>query len=165
MDEEALNKLKSYIENNFNEEEAEKLLDHAQWNKDILSGLATMHQEIRQTSAGGEKSAGFIDFINDQMKPDFQKVMDRLAGLKLGGLHVPDDPLTEIGAVFQWPGWEEIQVNLKAPAQTATEDQEIGPPGNEKLPVSPAPAAAWEAGLPGHLKKYLATGYLINLMA
>jgi hypothetical protein len=167
--------LEQYITDNFSEEEADKLLEHAKWNNDLMSGLAAMQQDIKEF-AGDDKSAGFIAFLNNQLKPEVDKFADRL-GISFEGWQVPEElSAGTLEVNLRFVGQKEaVKAVIIEPEKTSVEnegqEQETAQADLGQMPLIPSPqtveAAQDEAQTVSQymLLQGKGTGYLINLVA
>lgn len=163
-------KLEEYLKNNFSEEDSEQFIENMNWNDNLMSGLASIHNGIREKETGENKAEEFVNFLNSQVKGDVDKITNKLEGLAFNGWQGLDGSVGELEGSFKFNGLQE-----------ATQVTILNMPATEQAPVDAMEArAADEPASPGreaekentenqalawHLKKDNAIGYLINLMA
>jgi hypothetical protein len=142
--------LGQYLKDNFSEEEAEKLQEHTKWSNDLMSGLAAIHRDIRESGAGEAKAREFMNFLNSTMKQEVEKVTDELGGLEFDGWQALDGLAGELEASFRFTGQDQTtRVTILGPERVA-------------------PAAAdreAQVAAPRPPQRFSAPGCLIDLMA
>ncbi|UQZ90601.1 hypothetical protein C4J81_15860 [Deltaproteobacteria bacterium Smac51] len=161
--------LENYLRENFSEEEAEKFLEHTDWNNDIMSGLADIQNDIRESGAEESKVTKFVDFLNGTMKEEVDKISNELGGLSFEGWQTKEGVEGELQASFQFTGQEnmtrvtilgagidmaEEAESLQAQAPEAV--QAITPKDNEQTLKNQMTATS---------QKMIGTGYLVDLLA
>lgn len=133
--------LEQYLTDNFEEEEAAKLLEHTQWNNNLMDGLTAIHEGIRASGADEEKLNSFVNFLNGNLKEELGALTEGLGGLSFEGWQNPAGATGSLNASFKFTGQAEaITVKIMAAPQMAPE---AGEPQGQKLD----------------------TGYLVDLMA
>ncbi len=163
--------LEQYVQDNFSEEEAEKLLEHTKWSNDLMSGLAAVHRDIRESGDSASKAEGFMKFLNGTLKKEVEAITEKLGGLGFEGWQAaPDGGLGELEAGFTFNGGETVKVLITGLGETLGESEEQLT-ADQLLKTSPASRPEedtrdGQAALRASTKLLkLGTGYLIDLMA
>lgn len=164
--------LEQYLKNNFTEERAENLLDQARWNNDVLSGLAGIHRDIRETEGDEKKAADFMRFLNGTMKTELNKVTEKLDGLAFGGWQAPEALNGELEAAFNFTGQDQT-VKVLTPDLAPAAPNEGDPKLNSRLqaerilqpPSAETADQARDARAAALFPRKMGTGYLINIRA
>jgi hypothetical protein len=117
--------LKQYLKNNFGEEEAEKLLAQSKWNDDLMSGLAAVHKGIGEFG-GEEQQKNFVDFLNNTLKPEMDKIAESLAGLTFGGWQASSYGLSDLTASFNFTGQPATNIAIMAAPKMQQEGLDTG---------------------------------------
>ena len=107
--------LAKYIKERYGEDEAETLLEHIKWNKNLMGGLAALYRDMRALGADEDQMAGFVNFLNDHLKRDVESVAFKTGGPAFAGWQAPEDAEGDLKASFTFAGREPIRVGLKAP--------------------------------------------------
>jgi hypothetical protein len=100
--------LKKYLTDNFGEEEAEKLLEYAKWSNDLMSGLAGIHRDIRESGADEKKAESFLDFLNGTIKKEVENITSRLGDMSFDGWQASDGAPGALEAGFKFTGRDDV---------------------------------------------------------
>jgi hypothetical protein len=106
--------LAQYIKDHFNEDEAEKLLEHTKWNKNLMGGLAALYRDMQVLGANDGHMADFMNFLNDHLKRDVENVAQRLGGPAFEGWQAPEGTNGDLTASFSFAGQETISFSIKS---------------------------------------------------
>lgn len=170
LNESSLEEMEQYLKKNFDEETAEKLLEHTRWSNDLMSGLAGINQDIREYGGTDSQAEDFLNYLNSHLKSEVARIAADLGGLNFDGWQSLSGVEGELEAAFNFSGQDNpLKVTIMDPGNNAVGDEEADDKADhaERILQAYKPAGAPEVAqvLPRHMQWLKGTGYLINLKA
>ncbi|MDR1920528.1 MAG: hypothetical protein LBS31_02120 [Candidatus Adiutrix sp.] len=166
----AREELEKYLTDNFDEEEAEKLLEHTKWSNDLMSGLAGVHGDIRESGADESQARAFMNFLNGTLKKEVGNITSELGGMSFEGWQALDGIKGELKASFKFIGQDDVvNVAVMRPEKMILEEEAGRLSAEQALNALKSPRReeelqAGQAARPAVPHK-LGVGYLIDMMA
>ncbi|UQZ89156.1 hypothetical protein C4J81_08065 [Deltaproteobacteria bacterium Smac51] len=120
----SLAELENFLSDRFGEEKAAGMMESLDWKKDLMTGLADIHRDVREL--GDESRAEeFVNFINGDLKREVQVLSEKI-GLEFQGWTGGDGISGELSAAFKIrgeEGEEAIEVALAASSRASVIDE------------------------------------------
>lgn len=169
----AREELEKYLSDNFGEEEAQRLLEHTRWSNNLMTGLAGIHRDLRESGTDEHQVGRFMNFLNGTLKNEVGNIASELGGLTFDGWQASEAPEGGLEALIQFKSLEDVTtVAIMAPDRTVLEeadsyqareftaDQILNP----ALSAQPADDSQKNESLLRAVKK-ADLGYLVDLLA